>query len=85
MHLALLAVHLPAFDFFFFFLVVDFTFWCLSARVFILFLLGMTFLGRGSFNRLRINAPKQRRGVNPRSLVRQVLSLCPIPLPAVVK
>lgn len=34
----------------------------------------MTFLGRGSFNRLRINAPKQRNGANIRNMVRQVIS-----------
>ena len=52
---------------------------CLSAHkhFYMLFLFKMTFLGRGSFNRLRINAPKQRNGANTRNMVRQVVSSVP--------
>lgn len=52
---------------------------CLSAHkhFYMLFLFKMTFLGKGSFNRLRINAPKQRNGPNIRNVVRQVLSSVP--------
>lgn len=52
---------------------------CLSAHkhFYMLFLFKMTFLGRGSFNRLRLNAPKQKNGADIRNTVRQVVTSVP--------
>lgn len=61
----------------FFWLILFLQYLFVHKHFYVLFLFKMTFLGRGSFNRLRINAWKQRNAANIRNVVRQVLSSVP--------